>query len=252
MTEPSQAPLRYAVLLADASGFKPGALAQALGPALKKPAQDLIVPVRKGRGLLADDLSQEEAQRVAQALAEKSVTALAVPRGLLEDLPKAEPLKTLNEPVAPELLAAAVFKRTTSRTVKVEEGPSMGKRAVQLGITLATGLPVGLMGGGKKEVERTIESSDLAYVLDVVAGGRRLRVDAEDFDFSCLGERKGYDAPGNFRRLIEVLAPSARLVNEGARALLASRPLRELGYESAEDLDAEERWLLTLAALKKA
>ena len=150
------------------------------------------------------------------------------------------------------ILGVAGFTQKTVRKVKVEEGPGLGRKALNLGITLATGMPVGL-GGGKKEVEKTVESSDLVFYLDLILADppRRLRIDAQDFDYSCLGARKSYSALINFRQLVQDLAdraPKARR-NWGAQVLLDCRPVREMGYESLEDLERECRWLATLQAL---
>ncbi len=59
-----------------------------------------------------------------------------------------------------------------------------------------------------------------------------------------------HDAPGNFRRPLELLSPRAARLNRGARGLLEAKPVRDFGYDSLQDLDSEGRWLLTLSALK--
>ncbi len=64
----------------------------------------------------------------------------------------------------------------------------------------------------------------------------------------------GYGAETNFHALLEELvarAPAA-LRGKGTRAMLARRPAGDSFYESLDDLEREERWLLTLAALKAA
>jgi hypothetical protein len=247
-------PLRYAVLLASRDAFKPAALAQALAPVLKRPAVDLAPVLRRCWGLVELDAEEASAKLQAQALSAAGLAALAVPATLVEDLPAVEKAQGLSLPSPVALVAAAAFTQRSSRTVKTEEGPSTGQRALGLGITLATGLPPSLFGvGGKKEVEKTVESSELVYFADAYAGSplRRFRLDAQGFDYSCLGEQKGYDAPGNFRKALQALAGGAKKLNAGAVGLLAGQPVRQLGYESLADLEREARWLLTLAALGK-
>ena len=249
----SDAELRYAVVLQEPAP-KTAALAQAMAAIKKQPLHDLMAPMRRAWGLLELDLDEAAARALAAALGERGVAALPLPASLVEELPPAEPARALEEkPPAPLLLAAAVFRATTTRRVKEEQGPGVGERALKLGLSLATGLPLGLMGGGgKRTVEKSLQTSELVYYLDIYAGAplRRRRIDFQDFDYSCLGQRKGYDAPGNFRRLLEKLSPSAKRLNAGARGLLDGAPVREFGYDGLEDLDREARWLLTLEALK--
>ena len=118
---------------------------------------------------------------------------------------------------------------------------------------MATGIP---LMKKKTEVKRTVETRDRRLFLDLVFTGpaRRVRVDAAEFDYSVLGPRKGYGAELNFIALLEDLtsrAPKA-LSGRGTRALLGRRSSSESLYESFEDLAREERWLLSLAALRPA
>ncbi len=246
--------MRYSVVLKGGPLPKPAALAQAVAPVRKAPVHDLMAPMRRCWGLVELDCDEPAARTLVSRLGEAGIAALALPANLIEDLPPAEPARTLETRLEPPaLLAAAVFRATSTRVVKEETGPSAGERALKLGLSLATGLPMGLMGGGgKRIVEKNVESSELVYFLDIYLGRplRRLRIDAQDFDYACLGQRKGYDAPGNFRRLLEMLSPAAKSLNAGARGLLDSKPVRELGYDSLADLDREARWLFTLESLK--
>lgn len=248
------AELRYAVVL---TGELPSAaaLSKALAPALGRPAVDLAPALRRCRGLVDLDASEASARLQVGALTSAGIPALALPASLIEDLPPAEPLASLGLPRPVRLVAAAAFTQRSARTVVVDEGPSAGKRALGLGLTMATGLPPSVFGaGGAKKVEKRVESSELLYFADVLAGAplRRWRVDAHDFDFSCLGDRMGLDAAGNFRAVLKLLLEAGERSNAGARGLLSGVPVLQLGYESVEDLEREERWLLTLAALDKA
>jgi hypothetical protein len=248
-------PLRYAVLLTSRESLKPGLLAAALAPVLKQPAVDLAPRLRRCWGFVELDADEAAARAQVEALVARGLPALAVPRSLIEDVPAAEAVGALPEAPHPvRLVAAASFTRRQTRTVKEEQGPSTGERALGIGITLATGLPPSLFGvGGKKQVDKTVESSDLVTFLEVYAGApaRRLRVDSQDFDYSCLGPAMGYDTAGNFKKLVEQLSAGGARLTVGARALLAGQPARALGYEGLEDLEREARWLFTLAALGK-
>ena len=249
------ATLRYAVLLTSRAALKPGPLSAALAPVLKKPAVDLAPALRRCWGLVDLDAEEAFARAQAEALTAKGLPALAVPAALVEEVPAAEAVTALpHPPRTPTLAAAATFTRRQTKTVKEEQGPSTGERALGIGITLATGLPPSLFGvGGKKLVEKTVEQSDQVSYLEIYAGApsRRLRLEAGDFDYSCLGPAMGFDAFGNFKKLVQGLSESGARLNGGAKALLAGQPQRALGYEGLEDLEREARWLFTLAALGK-
>ena len=85
-----------------------------------------------------------------------------------------------------------------------------------------------------------------------MAPARRLRILAAEFDYSALGTKMSYSAELNFRALVaelEARAPAA-LRGKGARAILAKAPSGEMSYDSFEDVQAEERWLLALSSLE--
>ena len=243
--------LRYAVIVADGELPAASVLAKAIAPARRVPVQDLLLPMRQCWGLVALDAEEAPAKEEARRLGESGVRALAIPANLVEEAPAAELVYEFESRPSPvRLVAAAVFRQTVRKVVAQESGPTAAERALKIGLSMATGIPLG-MGGAKKVERKVVESGDLVYWLDVYSGAplRRYRLAAHDFDFSCLGERMGFDAPGNFRRVLEWLAPDARALNRGARGILNGTPVRELGYESLADLDREGRWLLTLQEL---
>jgi hypothetical protein len=125
------------------------------------------------------------------------------------------------------------------------------ERAVRLGLTMATGIP---MMGGKKEVTRVVETRDRALTLDLLFlnPSRRFRIEARSFDYSLLGPKMAHAAEVNFGILLEELVKrsTVALRGRGTRAMLAKTP--DSRYDSLADLEREERWLLTLAALKAA
>src|SRR5262249_49323086 len=150
------------------------------------------------------------------------------------------------------LAAAAGFRRVEARKLSVEEGPSFLRRALGVALSVVTGIPSHWVGS-RRRVEKTLETPELVFYLDLVFRDpwRRLRVDAQDFDFSCLGSLKVYDVFGNVRSLtaeMTRLAPHAAL-NQGAQVFLGDKPVRLTGHAGLPDLDRECRWRLTLAAL---
>jgi hypothetical protein len=61
----------------------------------------------------------------------------------------------------------------------------------------------------ENEILDTIETTMDEAVVDVYTSGHSLRISANSFDFSCLGERKSLLAKENFQALVEVLRERA-------------------------------------------
>ncbi|MFA6002473.1 MAG: hypothetical protein WC881_00230 [Elusimicrobiota bacterium] len=248
-------------------------LARVLASERGCPEADALSEARGAWGLAALDQEPPAAQRLAAALAAAGIPALALPQNLLEELPpvtavtRAEisgsEVRLQDSAAAAHLLAAgdiallsaAVIKRRVTQTITLSKGSGILRKTVQLGALLATGLPFPL-GNARREETRSLESSELARVLDIClrSPARRLRLESEDFDYSCLLARKTYQALANFRTLARELAalwPDAQR-NHGLHILQEGLPLRDMRYDSLADLDRESRWLLTLRSLRSA
>jgi len=239
---------------------------------------------RHAWGFLGEDLNEDAAALILERCALYGLGAVKVPAALI---PALQPPVNIKKSVLAAgnfnyadggslagsesaddilVLAAAPVKETTSRTVTATEGPSGQEKAVRLGIMAVTGLPIGL--GKSKEVKKEIKSSEVSFCLDIVlrtqnppsarpdnrspAALRRLRLGSNDFDFSCLREKKTYSSQTNFRLMCAELAAFAprALRNAGLLALLAGTTLAVLPYETAADLEKETLRLAALAALR--
>lgn len=263
----------YAVLIADDASLRPADIARALAAARKVPTLDLMGPARRSWGIIEEGVSKAAADDTRRALAQGGLAALAVPIGLMEDVPALSSTASLEltgdqlgfcdrrgkQDRAPwgalNLIAAAAYKESTVRKADPEPGSNKGKEILKAGFSLMTGLPTSL-GMGPKPVEKTAEVSEQVFLLDLYlkAPFGRLRIEPQRFDFSCLKARMGYGVSGNLRILLEELtrhAPAAA-ASRGAKILLEGRPVREMGYDGPSDLDRESRWRLTLSALKTA
>ena len=271
MTEGARPP--YAVLLRSPEKFLPTAVAAVLAKRAKAPALDFVAPVRASWGIIVESMPGADAEALANELTAAQQAALAVPSSLLEAPPpeilaaKAElsgdgfDLVAGRANAAPERLSwtrlaaicAAGLEVRTSKTVTETTPMELGEKAVRLGLTMATGIP---LMGSKKEVKRVVETRDRALMVDLLFLNpvRRLRIDARAFDYSLLGPKMGHAAEVNFSvLLLELVARApAALRGKGTRAFLNKRPAGESRYESLADLEREERWLLTLAVLKAA
>ena len=269
MSEGARPP--HAVLVRSPEKFVPTAVAAVLGKLRKQPALDFVAPVRTGWGVIAESLPAEEADALAASLTNAAIPALAAPTSLLETLPapvlvtKAElsgdgfDVVSGRANAAPErqtwshlaVICAAGVEVRESKTITEKAEMDIKEKAIRLGVSMAAGIP---MMGGKKEVTRVVETRDRALTLDLLflSPSRRLRSEARAFDYSMLGPKMAHAAEVNFGVLVGEIAARApaALRGKGTRGFL--HKTGDWRYDSVADLEREERWLLTLSALKAA
>ena len=242
----------FAVILTRPEQREPMALARALAAIRKTPVQDQVMPAKNGWGIVAENVGAEEAQRLVESLSQAGLESKVVPS--MASLPEAQALTRWDPAILEQLalIAAAGVTVTSTTTKTVKEGPTAAQKILSTGILLTTGLPIKI-GGKERTVQKTQQLSDLAFFVDVICKDplRRLRIDAQHFDYSFLKERKLYFLMGNFKLLVGDLAQAAPAAwrNHGARVLLENQPIQTMGYDSLADLERETRWLLTLQAL---
>jgi hypothetical protein len=241
----------FAVLLARPSAPEMMTLAKALAAVRRTPVQDQIGTAKSAWGIIAENLPESEAQHLAQGLSAAGISAVAVEQSALVRLPEAKPLAQMDPSAAVDLSLVSVgcFTVTKSTTTKVKEGPNAAQKVLNTAILLGTGLPIKI-GGSERVIEKTKTDSDRVFYADLHYGTalRRLRVDAQHFNYAHLKERKLYQVFGNFKLFMSDLlavAPKAWR-NRGAGILLDGKPIQTMGYESLADLERESRWLLTL------
>ncbi len=260
----------HAVVLCSPASFSPQQVAAVLAKRGSLTAENLLPGVRRAWGIVAEPSVAEEAEALAAALSAAGQAAVAVPVSLLEEPPAAivvtkadlsgDGFDILAGRAGAEVqrlvwthmkvLSAGAVAETGHKTVT--EGPSAGEKAVRLGATLVTGLP--LMGGKSKTRQVPEERRTPFIEMIFVAPARRIRILAAEFDYTALGSKMSYSAELNFRALVSELAACApaALRGRGARAILAKAPSGELAYDSFEDVQREERWLLALDTLGAA
>jgi hypothetical protein len=228
-------------------------LARALAKVRGAPVQDQVLEARSARGIVAEGLSEDDARSLGRSLRSSGFPVALAPAGAVATLPEAEPAREKGAlPAAPPFLVAAAPVTVTTRGRGTKRsGPSPGQKAASTAILMTTGMPI-RVGGRTREGEPAREEEKLTFWTDLYYEdpGRRLRIDASRFDFSCLGERMLYQGHANLKLLLGDIvrdAPEAWL-NRGTRVLLDGAPLRALDYRSLDDLDRESRWLLTLRA----
>lgn len=259
----------HAVVLRAPAKLDLKTVAAALAKHSTLPAESLLPVARRCWGLLGEPSAAEIAEALAADLTAAGQPAVAVPVALIEELPAATAVTKAElsgdgfDILAGrgaererlvwthlKVLSAGAVSRSATKTVT--EGPSIAEKSVRLGVTLATGLPV--MGG--KSTTRTVTEETRTSFIELVFAepARRVRILAAEFDYAALGSKMSYSAELNFRALVAELAARApaALRSRGARAILAKAPSGELAYDSLEDAEKEERWLMTLSALGTA
>lgn len=150
------------------------------------------------------------------------------------------------------LCAAGLTEQIVTRKT-VKEGPSGKEQLARAGISMITGIPIGM--GKKREVQKVTQEQrfflymDLFFRPSAETPGTALHVNGDEFNFSGLGDRKQPNVLGNFRLLLQDIdrfASGPTLRNRGAAGILAGQPFNTLGYDAAADFEKERRWLFTL------
>lgn len=261
--------MKYCVLLRPCDLPEPAKLAPVLAAHLKTPFYEAARRVREAWGILGEDMEDADAKALSAALDAGGFPSVVLPANLLEELPA--PTAVVSMDMEPDglslaaksgekstllwsraaLIAGACYKEVTVRKVKTVEGPSAIQKAASMGMMMA-GIPIRI-GPKKTETEKTVETSDLVFFLELYERKplRRFRVNAQDFSYACLGEGMKYAASDNFRALVGRIASGAprAALSRGSRVIVGNGPVSSMGYDSLASLERESRWLLTLESL---
>jgi hypothetical protein len=214
----------------------------------KMSVTDAAQELHRRWGLLAEGISEAEAEACRLAFEKAGVKIAVREEAACVAAPKAQTLTRLPDVLGPVwlLAAAEITEEHTTMSKPSSSGPSAVQQIASAGILMATGLPIRL--GPKKEkapkVERSTETKLFVEIFSATPLVRG-RFNAGEFDYSCLGPKKGYAAPTNARTLLKELSekfPEAWL-NAGAQRLLG-RGSATASYQTLDDLDKEIRWLM--------
>ena len=260
------------MLLASSGDFQWSLVAKALVTFKGIPLYDATRLARNSRGIVGEKLDEEAARQLAASLEGVGCRVIVVAQDGMAVIPGAE-LVTMIEALAQgwrfhlkdsslvevsfeqvHLMAALSYDEISQKTKQIKEGPTMGQRAVSIGIMMTTGLPINI-GGKTRTVTKTQRQTATFYAADIIAlePMRRFKIDAQNFNYACLKDRKGYNAFNNFRLLIGDLAgrsPSCQR-NAGIKVLVDARPIHEMAYDSMDAYEREIRWLLTIKSLSR-
>ncbi len=225
--------------------------------------------IRKGWGFLERDVTEEEAQRIVEAVGDCAGGVFAIDNATLRT--PAQPRVTTGVEFAPngftlrlqspkdptrflewaqvEVVSAGQFSEEIVKRASGGDEQKTGAMLLGMGIFLATGIPPGLLGGGnkkKKKEEKPVKSTrTITFARVVTTAGEQFALSPEHFDFSGLGAKKQLNTASNFRVLLGELAGlTSAKVNRGACLLLDNRSLSFANYSGPHDFETELLWLM--------
>jgi hypothetical protein len=230
---------------------------------------DARAKIRKGWGFLDRDATEEDAQRIVEAISDSAGGAVAIDSASLRT--PAPPLVTTGIEFAPngftlrlqspkdpmrflewaqvDVVSAGQFTEEIIKRVSGGDEKKTGAMLLGMGVFLATGIPPGLLGGGgkkkKKEAKPEKTTRTIMFGRIVTTTGEQFVFRPEHFDFAGLAEKKQLNTSANFRVLLAELASlTSAKVNLGARLLLDNRTMTFANYTGPHDFETELLWLL--------
>jgi hypothetical protein len=212
---------------------------------------DAIRSCRDAFGVLARDLSAEEAHSVQRALAEAGVPTTVLPANQLPRLPEAKYVRRM-EPTADALVIYDPLGRPLAIPWAQLAFISAGAvRHFKLGETVTENWvrhysPVtGTTTRLETDVRHRVDDR-VCHLLDLLLGGpvARFEIEMEHFLFGHVMDRPGLDPGGKLAALVALLAQHAphAVLNRGAAALAADPP-GTVTYASKAAFAEETTWL---------
>lgn len=206
-------------------------------------------------GLLARNFTRPQAEVLQAALQAEGIEAEAVEQAHLPALPVGKVIRRIDftpdalmihDPLRPRfpvewrqvtLLAAGCVSRTAF--------PRSRRAWLEVQTHFVHGIPVQVRKEKFEYASR--EASQWVFRAEVVleGGKERFSIEAEDFDFACLGNQAKRKLEADFGMLVQELARHApqAVLNQGASLLLAETP-ELFGYPRPSYLTDELIWLL--------
>ena len=251
------------------------AAARALVEACGGSLGDRTVQLRRCRGIIADNLPQDHAQNMTDALQKAGCKAWCLPTAAIPALPRPLTAHTLDprDPAhlsaqihfsgPPELLQwthiAAVLParwQLTSRTDEMLAPKRQTLSATVLDVAMTGGMRTMLASRTAQKTGKQIETVQNDAMVEIVALQplRRVHAFASRMDHGPL-EGRGVQGADNWKLLLQALHDRTRPTTVG-RALLEaairgedSPPMLHIGDQN--DLGRTMRWLMILATLER-
>jgi hypothetical protein len=220
---------------------------------------DARAKLRHGWGFLERHTTAEEAQRITSAVPgcvvidNEQLRQPGEPRvmtglhftetGIVPDGAEEIGWNDLAIVAAAGLAEEIVSRETTGKDA------SVGKMVMGLGVFLATGIPMGLFGGKKKETKPAKSNRWLTFGSLITRQGEQFAMALDHFSFAGLGAKKQLQGIVNFRTLLtELQQRTSAKFNHGARFVLAGQSLSLANYTSLADYETELLWMFNAPA----
>ncbi|HTS17021.1 MAG TPA: hypothetical protein VMP11_05560 [Verrucomicrobiae bacterium] len=245
------------------------ALAPVVAEAYGIPHYDARTRIRKGWGFLDRDATEEQARSIVAAVGDLAGGVAVIENTQLQS-PAAPQVITAFEssetgltlrpqstqqpprPVAWSEVGIVAAGRFSEEIIHREAGGDQQKMAgmmVGLGVFMVTGLPPGLLGGGKKKKDEKPAKSTrvITFGRIVTTNGEQFAFSPDHFDFTGLGPKKQINAGANFRAfLLDLSERTSAQLNLGVRLLIDNRSLTFANYTGPNDFETELLWMWNL------
>ncbi|MEI6083946.1 MAG: hypothetical protein WCS70_06555 [Verrucomicrobiota bacterium] len=249
--------MSYSVLFCESPVARLDTLAPIVRQVCGIPDYDARAKIRRGWGFLERDVTREEAERLAGAIA----GCVAVEN--LRQPPDPRVMKGMeftDTGIVPDgaklidwadlrIVAACAISEEIVRREAGGKETSTGEMLIGLGVFMATGIPPGLFGGKKVEKQAVKAKRWLTFGRLVTRQGEQFAFSLDHFNFAGLGDKKQLQAIANFRVFIaELQQRSPARLNYGAQLMLANQAVSLANYTSLMDFETELLWLFNVQA----
>lgn len=249
----------HVILLCELALPDPEVVKRALRQVRRFTEADAVRMAREPGGLLARNLSPEEASLVRRALEADGVAAVCLPAAQLPKLPQSRLLKRMEFQPQSWVIYDPLGRATPVPGAQVATVCAGAVRHFGLSSAVTQEWVrdhTGLAGVGGYRLETEVRHSvedNISFRMEILlaGGGMRFEIEAENFLFGQSLSRPGLGPPEKLAMLIAQFKQHAPhlCLNRGAEALLAN-PKAPVVYSSRQALTDDSAWLLWRLASK--
>jgi len=254
----------YFVVLKNPSRFNHSSLADALASSISVLKVDAVMHLKNYWGLLHKTQEVDKAQELQEKLRQWGIETFVISTSEIKQLPAVKVLKkaSLEEhglafeeegqkkslPWNSFVLVCAgqVIEIETVKRRTVGDG-HYAKHLVTTGVSFVSAVRISADRLKGKEV--TEKKPGATFLIDLIAreNSESIRIIGNSFNYSCLGDKMGYNVLMNFKNLYQEISKFLTDVvkNQGARSIDAD-DMAKLKYISESSYENEMLWLMQL------
>ncbi len=254
----------YFVFLKNPDRFNHTSLADALASSLSVLKVDAVMHLKNFWGLLRKTQDSDRARELHEKLRQWGIETIIITTSEIKQLPTLKVLKqaSLEEhglafeeegqkrslPWNSFVLVGAgqVIEIETVKKRTVGDG-HYAKHLATTGVSFVSAVRISADRlKGKEVIEK---KPGATFFLDLIAGenSESIRIVGNSFNYSCLGDKMGYNVLMNFKNLYQEISKllTGVVKNQGARAIDAGE-MAKLKYNSESSYGNEMLWLMQL------